>query len=745
MDTSINFDKALCSIFCSANGGFSGMSFLYPLLLGGLAAAAAPVLLHLLLKQQPKLVKFPAFRFLAQNQRTNRRKLRLRNLLLLLARVLLIVLVCLALSRPTVFSERLNLVGERPAAVVLLFDNSVSMEYRSGGKSSLELAVQKAKELIDDLPDGSPIAIIDSGTPGGTWFQSATLAREHLRSLKVIPANGPLTSRLSEAYRLFTELDTGEENKEATLPRFLYLFTDRTAASWDATRQHELEALRENLGKGVTSLLIDVGPESPVDVAVLAVDQAPRSLVTQHRLQLRAAVRAQGADCDTELICKIDGEAAGEHKLVRLKAGQSQVITFERNRLTPGWHQAVISLATSDSFPANDAVFATFEIRAGRRVLIIVDNARDAEILKLALESTEEFQCDVRTPIEVAGQRPQDLMAYRCICLLNVAKPPALLWQLLEQFVKEGGGLAVMPGGTQLVTSAYADTREANLLMPGKLVRIIKSPNAKGAVSRDLPSTHGLFAPFREFNRQMGVDFERFPPASSALLGRAACRDQQLCRRELCRRQETASPARTDFRSAFAPWQGGPLYHRHGHQPPRHGRGLERLRETSFYLVLSSVSVGYLSGDAEERMLNFRCGQPVSVPLPAKARYSTYLLEGPGLNKDQAVVRRPDNQNEVVLTQAVTPGNYLLLGGQGEPRRLFQRQSASRGIAVGQGSTRANRTSAGLWFRAGRRTESELEGDAAKALEPALGAVSRLDDSGSVPVGDRKSVEQSLL
>jgi hypothetical protein len=565
----------------------------------------------------------------------------------------------------------LNLVGERPAAVVLLFDTSVSMEYRAGGKSSLELAVQKAQELINDLPEGSPIAIIDSAEPGGAWYQSATLAREHLQSLKVSPVNGPLTSRLGEAYRLFTELDSGEESKDAALPRFLYLFTDRTAASWDVTRQHELETLRENLGKGVTSLLIDVGPESPVDVAVLAVEQAPRSLVTQQRVQLRAAVRAQGADCDTELICKIDGEPTGEHKPVRLKAGQSQVITFERSRLKPGWHQAVISLATSDSLPANDTVYATFEIRAGRNVLIVVDNARDADILKLALESTEEFQCDVRSPIDVASQRPQDLQAYRCICLVNVAKPPALLWQLLEQFIKDGGGLAVMPGGTQLLTSAYADTREANLLMPGKLVGIIKAPNAKGAVWRDIPSSHGLLAPFREFSKQLGVDFERFPPAAyrywevqpaetnsyvvvsysgdkkrPALLERTF--DPHLLLGKVVLFTTPMDTSHIDTTEAWNDYV-----------------------KTSFYLVLSSVSVGYLSGDAEERALNFRSGQPVSVALPVKARYSTYLLEGPGLNKDQAVVRRPDNQNEVVLTQAVAPGNYVLRGGNGDPVAHF--------------------------------------------------------------------------
>ncbi len=222
-------------------------------------------------------------------------------------RVLLIVLGRLALSRPTVFSERLNLAPERPAAVVLLFDNSVSMQYRTwGGKRRLELAVEKAKELIRTIcPMAAPLR-------SSTRVLLAALGSNPLLCIvqdcdrSKFAANA-LTSRLSEAYRLFTELDTGEENKEATLPRFLYLFTDRTAANWDATCHMNSKPCGT---VGVTSLLIDVGPESPVDVAVLAVDQAPRSLVTQHRLRLGLECAA-GSRLRYESICKIDGEAAG--------------------------------------------------------------------------------------------------------------------------------------------------------------------------------------------------------------------------------------------------------------------------------------------------------------------------------------------------------------------------------------------------------------------------------------------------
>src|SRR6266567_2806527 len=114
------------------------MTFVHPLLLGGLLLVGIPVLIHLIMQQKPKHLPFPAFRFLLQKHRTNQRTLRLRHLLLLALRVLLIAAVCLALARPKLFSERLNLSSERPVAVVLLFDTSYSMEYSVAGKTRLD-------------------------------------------------------------------------------------------------------------------------------------------------------------------------------------------------------------------------------------------------------------------------------------------------------------------------------------------------------------------------------------------------------------------------------------------------------------------------------------------------------------------------------------------------------------------------------------------------------------------------------
>src|SRR6516162_10332536 len=115
------------------------MTFVFPILLGGLALAAIPLILHLIVRRQPKRLPFPAFRFLVQQHRSNQRKLRLRHLLLLALRVFLIAAMCLLLARPRLFHRVLGLDGERPVQAVLLFDTSASMEYRSSdGKSRLD-------------------------------------------------------------------------------------------------------------------------------------------------------------------------------------------------------------------------------------------------------------------------------------------------------------------------------------------------------------------------------------------------------------------------------------------------------------------------------------------------------------------------------------------------------------------------------------------------------------------------------
>ena len=60
------------------------MTFLHLSLLAGSALVAVPIILHLIMRKKPTRLEFPALRFVQKRADANRRRLRLRHLLLLL-------------------------------------------------------------------------------------------------------------------------------------------------------------------------------------------------------------------------------------------------------------------------------------------------------------------------------------------------------------------------------------------------------------------------------------------------------------------------------------------------------------------------------------------------------------------------------------------------------------------------------------------------------------------------------------
>jgi hypothetical protein len=226
------------------------MSFVFPALLTGLVLIGVPLLLHLIMRRKPKRQAFPAFRYLVKRHRTNQRRVRLRHLLLLALRIGLIVAICLALARPRALNERLQLSSDRAVAAVFVFDTSYSMELAVGNRSRLDEAKRRGLEWLDQLPEGSRVAILDSAenvqSGKGEWLANLVQARERISRLSLKPANQPVTARLPSTYRLFAELAQSKSPEQA-LPRLLCVFSDRTVACWDGEKLPELLEARDGV------------------------------------------------------------------------------------------------------------------------------------------------------------------------------------------------------------------------------------------------------------------------------------------------------------------------------------------------------------------------------------------------------------------------------------------------------------------------------------------------------------------
>ena len=177
--------------------------FVHPLfVLAGAGLTVLPIVLHLLMRQRPRRFEFPALRFVERRHDANRRRLRLRHVLLLALRVAIILLLAFALARP--IAKLPGALGrqEAPVAAALVFDTSVRMEYRHENRSRLEVARELGQWLLAQLPEGSRVAVLDS-RPGPAAFQVDRGAAKHrIERLETVANAQSLTGALDEALRL---------------------------------------------------------------------------------------------------------------------------------------------------------------------------------------------------------------------------------------------------------------------------------------------------------------------------------------------------------------------------------------------------------------------------------------------------------------------------------------------------------------------------------------------------------------
>lgn len=124
------------------------MSFLAPLYLLLGAAAAVPLLLHLLRRNVAARVEFPAARYLLRAEQEHSRSLRLRNLLLMLLRVLLVLALALAAAGPFVRGLGAAGGGHGTTAVAVVLDNSLSTTAITGGAPLFDTLRAAARLLL---------------------------------------------------------------------------------------------------------------------------------------------------------------------------------------------------------------------------------------------------------------------------------------------------------------------------------------------------------------------------------------------------------------------------------------------------------------------------------------------------------------------------------------------------------------------------------------------------------------------
>lgn len=494
---------------------------MHPIFIAGAAVIGLPILLHILLRQQPKKLVFPALRFLKQRQKTNQRRVQLKHILLLLLRCLLLALFALALFQPTLNTGNLkNPFGDEPVAAVIVIDTSPSMGYRAAGTSRLDEARRRANELLNELPPNSKVAILPSHDPSGTWQPTALEARQQIEALREPSGSAqPLGPAIRAAYDLLATVDQDNPEGAEPLVKLIAVFGDGTTGSWDAKDVSGLVAKRNALPTPPTHVFFNVGVEKHENLAVTELKMDTDRLSGAADAVVTAMVRADGMRIDgLPVVAQLDD---GPTEVVTLTLAQDQtlpaVFTFRKPKA--GFHTVRVKIdrANEDALPFDNERWFTFEVQPKRNILAISDRP---EFVKFWRDShnfgTQEFDCTVVTP-DAAATTP--LAQYEMVAVIAVADPKPFAGKLTE-YVQGGGKLLLAPDGPGSDADENRAPNYAALgeLLPAPLDKVASFPNPTKTdfgvpwkMDEESDLRHKMFAPIRDWQKQGGIDIFKTP------------------------------------------------------------------------------------------------------------------------------------------------------------------------------------------------------------------------------------------
>ncbi len=490
-----------------------------PAMLGWLAAASAPLVIHLLNRRKFRESSWAAMQFLLAAVRKNSRRVQLEQWLLLALRTLLIILFVLAVAEPGLQTGTLAPPAAERTHRILVLDGSFSMDYKpTGDRSYFDQVKQLAGDIVSRSREGDAYSLVVLGSPSKAVTAAPLLRREDvlplLDELAQPHGAGDMPSCLNEIDRVIAKT-------RETLPqirrREVHFLTDLGQNTWAPAGEGrradplaDFQARAERWPGDVTLVVVDVGAAEAENTAVveLAADQ-PFGVVGLPTT-VRAVVHHFGRNRRPGVVATLmlDGRKVEEKTLDLEPGGETTVVFDDTGRLTPaasGRQLFEVALAP-DRLAIDDRRRLVLDVKQHLRVLVVHDTApsSDAEFglhnLDTALRLKPGIDTAAASPVRVdldveADVRNRDLRDYDAVWLVDVRRVQSETARRLKSFLHDGGGVVFVLGSR--VDAEHYNTHLAageTRLLPVRIGSTITEPQYR---LNPLKYEHPLLAEFR--------------------------------------------------------------------------------------------------------------------------------------------------------------------------------------------------------------------------------------------------------
>ncbi|TCC92060.1 hypothetical protein EZ428_10030 [Pedobacter frigiditerrae] len=399
------------------------MNFLYPGFLFALFAVVIPVIIHLFNFRKFKKVYFSNVAFLKEIKEQTSSQEKLKNLLILISRILAITFLVLAFARP--FLPSGSKIDQSKGNIVSIYiDNSYSMEAVNKEGSLLDEAKRKAKEVVKAFQINDRFQLLTNDFEGK--HQRLLNADELLRAVdevKISSASRELQQVINRQQSVFT----GASNRFAyVISDFQKGFAGEEPIKTDANTNVSLVKLNAN---DLPNVAVDsVWLLSPVHQA-----NATEKLI----VKLRNYGDEDAKNISVKLNINKQQKAISS---LNIPAGKTASDTLSYSGLNLGWQKGTISIK---DFPLtfDDDLNFSFKVSADQKILSI-NGQQGGKYIKALFGADNYFKL---TEMLEANINYSVLQNYSLIVLNGLSNPSSGLAQELKSYVSNGGSVVVFP------------------------------------------------------------------------------------------------------------------------------------------------------------------------------------------------------------------------------------------------------------------------------------------------------------
>lgn len=415
------------------------MTFLNPAVLFGLLAASIPVLIHLFNLRKLKKIEFSTLAFLKELQKNRIRKIKLKQWLLLALRVLIILLLVLAFARPTL--EGIAIGGTTSAAkttAVFILDDTFSMSVVDATGSYLNQAKQSVQELVRNLQEGDEVALILVSGGREDDIKPSTNLSEFINKVDEIElsfSSGYLHDAVVEAGNILAE--SNNFNKE------IYIFSDFQSSR--ISEQGSLSDFSQLLGEKVKIYSFDYSGKEIHNIGVDDIKIETQIFEKNKPVVFNTTVTNYSArKVNNAVVSLFVNKERTAQKSVTLEPGKSSIITMEALIKETGYNNIFVEIE-DDEIMQDNKRYTTLFIPDKIPIMIFYDDEEDTRFIELALQSSENGETFKISKRNLSQLTSVNLGQFDVAFVIGSENITSM--ERLKQFVNNGGGLFLFPGG----------------------------------------------------------------------------------------------------------------------------------------------------------------------------------------------------------------------------------------------------------------------------------------------------------